>query len=116
MYRAFGLVIAERSTSLIGSDQSLHVASGRDVLPLRVRNAMPFPSTRQIKRPQRATVPALCTGDSYHPPASVFPANLKTLPSSPVAATNPLESARRRIAAPSFAWVNKVALRSRSSR
>src|SRR5438552_15889519 len=64
-YRAFGLVTDPGAA--IGADHSLQVLSGRSEFPERVRNCSPPPSERQLKRPQRATPPASCTGDSNVP-------------------------------------------------
>src|SRR5262249_60702282 len=67
MYRAFGLVIWELLGFVKGSDQSLQVRSGLDELPDRVRNWRTHPvgtSPRQPRLPQRAAVPASCTGAS----------------------------------------------------
>ena len=55
------------SAPVAGADQSLHVASGRSELPVRVRKERPLESPRHIKRPHRATVEESCTGDSNHP-------------------------------------------------
>src|ERR1039457_2412582 len=67
MERALGLAILEAAGSCSGSDQSLQVLSGLAELPERVRktNAVDGAvSARQLMLPQRAAVPASCTGDS----------------------------------------------------
>ena len=58
-------VTSDPDGSRSGTDQSLHVASGRPELPLRVFSVScaPAKSPRQFTRPHRATEPASCTGD-----------------------------------------------------
>src|SRR5439155_19526218 len=62
IYRALGL--ATEPAAVSGPDQSLQVLAGRNEFPERVRNCSPPLCNRQLNRPQRATAPASCTGDS----------------------------------------------------
>ena len=65
MKRALGLRMSESCGLVSGSDQSLQVLSGRAELPLRVSiSTLPPEVLRQLIRPQRATDPESCTGDS----------------------------------------------------
>src|SRR5262245_33161534 len=63
IYRALGLRTIEFCGSITGS-QSLQVLSGRAEFPERVAKFTFPPWLRHVRRPQRATVPESCTGDS----------------------------------------------------
>src|ERR1700730_9908390 len=57
-YRAFGLVIDEPSALVYAAAQTLHVASGVSVLPVRVKTSMRLPAgdvPRQLMAPQVET-------------------------------------------------------------
>src|SRR5205085_1529377 len=88
MKRAFGLVMDAARGSLRGTDQSLQVLSGRAEFPLRVRNARRLFASfcaRHVSCPQRATVDASCTGDSYDPELPALESMRYSLPVVPVA-------------------------------
>ena len=65
MKRALGLRMMESCGSVSGSDQSLQVLSGaRGVAGARGDLHFAAGLLRQVMRPQRATDPESCTGDS----------------------------------------------------
>src|SRR5258708_20783973 len=112
MKRALVLLMDEAAGLVIGSDQSVHVLSGRAELAERVRKASLLPAgvcPRHVNWPQRATVEASCTGDSYEPAVPVPSVMRSSLPIVPVATrSRPCGDASRRVASPSFVWASKV--------
>src|SRR5579871_5179211 len=110
MYRALGLVMTAAAGFVIGSDQSLQVASGRVPFPLRVRNTTPLLSPRQEIRPQRATALESCTGDSNHPAEAPPFSRRSSFPKFPVVASRPRGDGTNRVASPSFVWATSVTL------
>src|SRR5579862_2138063 len=119
MNRALGLVMAglvmaglvmAGAALPIGSDQSLQVASGRAEFPVRVRNCTPAIVPRQLSRPQRATDPESCTGDSNQPLDAEPFSRRSSFPRLPVAANTPFAVASNRVASPSLACATSVVL------